>query len=224
MANNRNIEDEVRQAIVKGEFSPSMALRMEALKARFDVGFSPIREALSSLVSEGLVDLIPNKGFRVAALSREDLEDVAFARLAVEQAALARAIERGDAQWESQIVAAMHLYRRTAETAFDSEAALREWEFAHDDLHRSLISACGSSRLMDFQRKLQEQHVRYRRLIVLEDVGPHAHIEEHEKLVALVLERNIDAAHAEIEKHLRITVDALVASYFWEEKPAVKLS
>jgi GntR family transcriptional regulator, carbon starvation induced regulator len=224
MAINKNIEGEVRQAIVSGEFLPDSALRLELLRARFDVGFSPIREALSRLASEGLVELVPNKGFRVAPLSRADLEDVAFARSAVERAALTRAIEKGDAKWESQIVAAMHLYRCKAEMAFENEIALQEWEAAHDELHRALISACGSARLLNFQRKLQEQHIRYRRIIVIESVEPQAHIEEHEKLVALVLDRNVDAAQIEMERHLRITVDALIASHFWEEKSVQNLT
>lgn len=224
MTKGRNIEQEVRHAIVSGEFSPSSALRMEALKARFDVGFSPIREALSRLASEGLVELVPNKGFHVAPLTRADLEDVAFARFAVERSALQRAIECGDDRWEGEILSAMHRYRRKADSAFENPEQLLEWEAAHDDLHRALISACGSPRLLDIQRKLQEQHVRYRRLIVVKEVEPQAHIEEHEKLVALVLERNVDAAVAEMDKHLRITVDALIASRFWEANKAAEIA
>jgi DNA-binding GntR family transcriptional regulator len=67
------IQQLLRADIVRGVFAPDQPLRMEALKARFDSGFSPIREALSRLLAEGLVVLEPNRGFRVSGLSREDL-------------------------------------------------------------------------------------------------------------------------------------------------------
>lgn len=213
-----NVEQELRQAITTGALAPASALRMEVLRARFDVGFSPIREALARLTSEGLVVFEPNRGFRVAPLSRDDLQDLAITRSAIESTALERAIMFGDDRWEADIVAAMHRYRRRAETAFASEVELSAWEGAHDELHQALVSACGSPRLLSFQRKLQEQHLRYRRLIVTEQVEPSAHIEEHEKLVALVLARDVPTALAELRKHLNITVDALVGAQFWETK------
>ncbi|MBT9447223.1 MAG: GntR family transcriptional regulator, partial [Hyphomonadaceae bacterium] len=84
------LEARVRAEIIRGAFPPAARLRMEELKARFEVGFSPIREALSRLIGEGLVEFEPNRGFRVAPLSREDLLDIALARVAVETAALKR--------------------------------------------------------------------------------------------------------------------------------------
>jgi len=210
----------LRDQIVRGQLAPASRLRMDELKGRFDVGYSPIREALSRLIGEGLVEFEPNRGFRVAALSREDLEDIAVARTAVEVMALRRSIERGDDTWESSIVAAMHRYRRRSEHAFDGEEDLRAWEIAHDELHFALISACGSPRLIEQQKRLQEQHLRYRRLIVVPEVSPDTHIEEHEKLVSVVLDRDVEQAVREIERHLMITVDALGRAQFWtkEEK------
>lgn len=218
MAKGDSIENEMRDAIVRGDFPPASRLRMEELKVRFDVGFSPIREALSRLLGEGLVELEPNRGFRVAALSREDLEDIALSRIAIETTALRRSIERGDDRWESNVVGAMHHYRRKSENPFANEESLQAWEAAHDDLHAALIAACGSQRLLAMQRRLQDQHLRYRRLIVVPQVSGEAHVQEHEKLVALVLDRDADAAAAAIEKHMMITVDALSSAHFWEEK------
>jgi DNA-binding GntR family transcriptional regulator len=212
------IENSMREGILRGEFAPDSWLRMEDLKARFTVGFSPIREALSRLVGEGLVEFEPNRGFRVKGLGRADLEDIAVARMAVEVTALRASIEKGDDRWESDILGALHRYRRRAEKAFDDDVSLLAWEQAHDELHAALISACGSPRLMDLQRRLQEQHVRYRRLIVIPEVASQAHVAEHERLVELALARDADTAVAHISDHMRITVDALAASGFWDRK------
>lgn len=214
-----NVEDLVRDHILRGVFKPSAQLRMEDLKERFDVGYSPIREALSRLVGEGLVLAEANKGFRVRPLGREDLRDIAIARCAVEKEALRRSMIQGGDDWETDIVAAMHGYRKKSANAFGSAEALEAWEQSHDRLHAALVSACGSPRLLDQQQRLQEQHKRYRRLIVIPNVQADAHSEEHERLVAMVLERKVDEAVAMIERHMMITVDALESSGFWEGNP-----
>lgn len=212
-----DIEGVMRTSIVRGEFMPDSWLRMEDLKARFSVGFSPIREALSRLVGEGLIDFEPNKGFRVKGLSRSDLEDISVTRVAVETMALSLAMQRGDDRWEADVVGALHHYRRKAENAFASEEGLQAWENAHDELHVALIRACGSERLMAMQRKLQDQHLRYRRLIVVPEVAHEAHVEEHEMLVDLALSRKVDEAVEQIGRHMRITFEALGDSGIWEK-------
>lgn len=216
VAKRRSIENEMRDDIVRGRIAPETWLRMEDLKARFDVGFSPIREALSRLSAEGLVSLEPNRGFQVAALSREDLADIAVVRCAVETNALRRSIERGGHDWEVGIIAAMHLYRRKSERAFEGEDELQAWENAHEAFHAALIAACGSPRLLGLQKRLQDQHLRYRRLIVIPQLPPEVHVEEHERLVALTLDRKVEEAVVAIERHMMITVDALDKAQFWD--------
>ena len=216
MAKPRSIEKEMRDEIVRGRISADSWLRMEDLKLRFDTGFSPIREALSRLSAEGLVELEPNKGFRVPALSRDDLADIAIMRVAIEVAALRRSIALGDHEWEVGVIAAMHRYRLKSATAFETEASLQAWEDSHDALHASLIGACASPRLLAAQKRLQDQHLRYRRMIVVPHVPVDAHVEEHERLVALVLGRKADEAVEAIERHMMITVDALDRARFWE--------
>jgi DNA-binding GntR family transcriptional regulator len=216
MESDESLDQAIRRDIMHGVLAPASRLRMEDLKLHFDVGLSPIREALSRLVGEGLVVFEANRGFRVAPLSQPDLADVAVTRCAVEAAALRLSIAKGDEQWEATLIAAMHLYRRRAPNAFDSAEALTGWEAAHDALHAALIGACGSPRLLALQRQLQDQHLRYRRLIVIPQVSGDAHIEEHERLVALALDRNVEAAVAQIEHHMMITADALQRAHFWE--------
>jgi DNA-binding GntR family transcriptional regulator len=206
----------MRDDIVRGRISADSWLRMEDLRERFDVGFSPIREALSRLAAEGLVELEPNRGFRVASLSRTDLIDIAVTRAAIETAALRRSIMLGDHEWEVGVIAAMHRYQLKSEGAFDDEDSLQAWEDSHEALHAALIAACGSTRLRLTQKRLQDQHLRYRRVIVMPQIPADAHVAEHERLVALALGRKVDEAVAAIERHMMITVDALDRTNFWE--------
>jgi DNA-binding GntR family transcriptional regulator len=209
MSKIANLEESMRAGILRGELEPDRWLKMEELKARYAVGFSPLREVLSRLVGEGLVEFEANRGFRVKGLSKADLLDIAVTRAAVESMALKRSIAQGDDRWEAGVVGAMHHYRRKSMAAFDSEESLLAWEVAHDELHAALISACASPRLMALQRRLQDQHLRYRRLIVVPQVEPEAHVGEHQQLVDYALARDLDAADAHIQRHMMITVDAL---------------
>lgn len=209
------IETTLREDIASGALAPSQPLRMESLKARLDSGMSPIREALFHLLGDGMVELEPNRGFRVAPLSRTDLIDIAVARIAVETTAVRLAIRNGDDRWEAGVVGAMHRYRKSSASMFDSPDRLAWWEEAHDALHAAIIVACASPRLMALQARYQEQHLRYRRLIVTPQVPGDAHVNEHQRLVDYVLDRDADGAAAAVEKHMMITVDALAAAGFW---------
>lgn len=220
MKKDEPLELAIRRDIMEGRLPPSSRLKMEDLKVRFDAGFSPIREALSKLVGEGLVEFEANRGFRVTPMTRDDLEDIAAARRAVEVEALRLSMLNGDDRWEAGVVSAMHFYRLRSATAFDGRQNLTAWEEAHDALHAAMIGACGSPRLLQFQRQLQDQHLRYRRLIVVPEVSADAHVEEHERLVSVVLSRDVQGALDHVARHLMITVDALQNAKFWERKEA----
>ena len=102
----------LRQDILWGRFAPGSPLRSDQLRARYDVGISPLREALTRLASERLVTAVGQRGFRVAPLTAYDVEDTMATRLVIEGEAFARSIERGDIAWETSVVAAFHALSR----------------------------------------------------------------------------------------------------------------
>ncbi|WOD07515.1 GntR family transcriptional regulator [Marinomonas sp. GJ51-6] len=62
------VYQELRQKIIKGEFSPGERLKVETLKPLFDTGASPIREALSLLTSNKLVTELTKKALEYLRL------------------------------------------------------------------------------------------------------------------------------------------------------------
>ena len=212
-----DVEDQLREHIVTGQLAPASRLQMEDLRVRYSTGGSPIREALSRLSAEGLVVFESNKGFRVPELSREDLADIAETRAVIESSAIRLAIAKGDEAWEARVVGALHRYKRAAEHQMTDPAALRTWETAHDDLHAALIEACGSPRLLNLQKRFQQQHVRYRRLITDEHLDVTIHVKEHADLAEAVLRRDAELAASMIHKHMMLTVDVLDARHYWDQ-------
>ena len=183
-------------------------------------GVAVLVEPTAERVAQDLATLREGHRHQLTETGRIDPRDIAIARCAVEKEALRRSMLDGGDEWESEIVAAMHGYRKKSAKAFESAEALEAWEQGHDRLHSALISACGSSRLLDLQQRLQEQHGRYRRLIVIPNVQADTHSDEHERLVEMVLNRRFDEAEAMIEHHMMITVDALDSAGFWDSGPA----
>jgi GntR family transcriptional regulator, carbon starvation induced regulator len=201
------VQQRLREDIVSGTLAPWEKLRLAELKTRYEMGTSPLREALSRLVGEGLVTFEGNKGFRVRGLSREDLADIAYMRTAVETFAIRTAIERGGMTWESGIVGALHtLVILTRDTATD-RASLDAWNVAHDRFHEALLSACGSPRIFETQRRLAEHHNRYRRLFMGENLPRQLLIDEHNAIADAALARDADRAAALLGRHMVVTSD-----------------
>jgi DNA-binding GntR family transcriptional regulator len=170
----------------------------------------PLREALSRLAAIGLVDVEDQKGFSVSSVSLADLEDITRARVQIECLALRQAIERGDIDWETRVIAAHHRLSRLSQTdPHDSRALDRRWESLHRELHVALVSGCGSPWLMHFQGVLADQSVRYRRLAVAVRQHKRDVRAEHEGIVSATLARDSKRACESLTAHYQMTADTL---------------
>lgn len=87
----------LRDQILSGRIPAGTRLGEADLAERLAVSRTPVREALSRLAAEGLVDLVPNRGARVAAWTTDQLREIFELRLAVEPVVVARAVPRVDA-------------------------------------------------------------------------------------------------------------------------------
>lgn len=192
--------------ILAGRLAPASRLGIAETAARYGVGATPLREALSRLAARGLVRAEGHRGFRVTAISRADLADIVLIRQAVEREALGLAMARGDAAWEADILAALHKLRRGI--AADPRS-FREGDAAFDALHKafhsSLLAACGSPRLIAAQSQLYDEAYRYRRLMMASFRSAEEFVRSHERLADLVVARD-GAATKELEAHIASTL------------------
>jgi len=206
----------LRRDILSGALDPGLKLRIGYLRERYNIGPSPLREALSRLVSERLVAVEERRGFHIPPISLADLRDIADQRKLLECTALRTAIETADAGWESEVLAAHHRLRKVEERlAPNDEALLAEWEKRHREYHEALIAGARSRWLRRFQRILYDQADRYRRLYLAEFFVPPAVHEEHNRILEATLDRDADTACREMADHIeRIYTTACRASYF----------
>ena len=196
------VYERMRSDILCGDLSPGVRLRSEFLRQRYQVGNSPVREALNRLSTDGLVVREDQKGFRVSAVSKADMLELAKTRSWVEDIALKQSIALGDVEWEEELVLAFHRLSRAIRasdaTDYGHDA---EWEACHRAFHMSLINACGSRWLIGFLEQLYDQSDRYWKLAGITNNDPSNDIEEHRTIMEAAIDRRADDAVKLMENH-----------------------
>ncbi len=197
----------LRRDIISGTLPAGGKIKSEDIKHRYNVGTSPIREALFQLVTDGLVTADGQRGFRVAELRETDLLDIADWRARLESEALRRSIEAATLDWEAHAIAAFHRMKR-----FESDSRFRDmsereaadtWEEYHREFHFALYSTCGSPWLLRFCELLIQHGERYRRAYIAYPRVAKAITQEHEALLEAALARDTERAVDILEKHIR---------------------
>ena len=198
----------VQRDILAGDLAPGARLGIVDLAKRYDIGATPLREALSRLMSRGLIVGIGQRGFRVADISRDDLLDITQMRTVIEMEALQRAIAQGDDVWETGILSALHRMRRHIERTGDAfHEGTQTFDALHKGFHTALLAGCGSQRLLAAHSDLYDQAYRYRRIMMTRMVGGADFIASHQRLADIVLARDVARAQAMLAAHLRATLD-----------------
>ncbi len=198
----------VREDVISGDLHPGTRLKLNELKTRYEIGASPLREALFQLSAEGLVRVEGQKGFRTTELSLQELDDVTRLRSEFESKALQQSIEKGDIEWEVQVTAT---YRRllNAEkgTADNSRGFQRQWEDTHRAFHFAMYGACGSPWLLYFCERLINQSERYRRNFLHYDKIPGLIGRQHEMLFDECMARNANKACRILTEHILLAAE-----------------
>jgi len=201
------LAETIRTDIIRGRLAPGMRLKVQELARLYDSGTIPVREALSRLTTSGFVYARDRRGFFVKEVSRAELLDLTRVRLMIEPAALRDSIEHGDIAWEERVLSAHH---RMSKLRIHADAQAHElnleWEAAHDNFHKQLISACTSAWLLQFADTLRDQTTRYRHISV---ASQHTHTRdvaaEHAAILEACLARKLDLAAGLICDHTNTT-------------------
>lgn len=204
-----------RRAILTGDYPPESPLRLQELADLSGVSMIPVREALRLLEAEGFVDVIPNRGARVAPLSAEDLHDVYRTRLVLEVEALRQACPRIT---PAQIAKARRINARLVRQ-FNKQT------YANYDDHRAfhflLYEPSASRWLLRLIGIIWDHTERYRRhgahLVTGEAAG-----EEHERIVAAVEVGDVESACAALTDHLEHSADVIAVALTEPAAPAVE--
>ena len=188
--------EKLHQDIISNVFAPGERLPLSLLKERYQVGASPLREALSCLTTSGLVELEPQCGFRVPNISIEELFDIYRIRESIMNLAIEMAIAQRDDAWEAELVASHH--RLTRYLTSQNKIEVDEWERRQKDFFQMIVKGAKSPWLQKIHDMLFDQAARYRMLCL------HKHflnkkvlnkvVDENQQLVDSILAKDLKKA------------------------------
>ena len=106
----------IRNAITTGDLDEETFYSAAGLAKQLGISLSPVREAMMSLVTEGTVEAVPNRGFRLVPVTREDLEEITRIRALLAEPAVESLCTRA-AEDPTASEPALSQLRRNAEAA-----------------------------------------------------------------------------------------------------------
>lgn len=206
----RAVYQRLRADLLSGALRPGSKLKMEALRERYQLGASPIREALSQLTSDGLVVRVDQRGFRVAEVNQADLDELVWVRSRLEEVALRESIAHGSEEWEHRVVLAEYklsrMQRSLSEKLF---VANPDWERLHKSFHMLILAGCPSATLLGFCNQLYDRAIRYRALSNIKNYPRRNIGKEHREIMQAVISRDADRSVLLLKNHYQRTADIL---------------
>jgi DNA-binding GntR family transcriptional regulator len=187
-SSSAEILDELRRCILDGEVPPGTAIPVDGVAAIFGVSRIPVREALMTLIGEGLVDHRANTGYRVAQMTASEFGEIYLVREALETAALRLAIGLAATADDDEARAA-HAALEAAVVAGDGRAHHRRSR----RFHLALIEPCRMRRLL---------HMLNTAWNMTEPLQPMSHLDaaerellhgDHAGMLAAFIDRDADA-------------------------------
>ena len=197
----------LRSLIEDGELAPGDKLAEQALCARFGVSRTPLREALKVLASENLIEIVPNRGARVAQLTLSDLDEAFPVMGALE----ALAGELACANITDRQIAEIRRLHKVMVKHYRS-GSLPDYFRANEAIHDAILEAANNATLAKMKDGLtgRVRRARYRANM---SAGRWAQaVAEHEEILAALEARDGRRLGAILKRHLANKLDTVKAA------------
>jgi DNA-binding GntR family transcriptional regulator len=207
----QRVQDVIRDAIVRLELPPGTAIDKAALCAQLGVSRFPVSEALGRLAAEGFVEVLPQRGTRVARIDLADCRQAMFIRRALEVEAMRALSTRADAT----LLTALESNLRHQQAALDDGNNVRFHELDLE-LHAALLDALGYERVKNAVEAARGSLDRAR-LFMCTPERKLSTFREHEAIVSALKRHDAHAAVPAMERHLDAVMTELLD--FAEKNP-----
>jgi len=197
----QRVQEVICDAIVRLDLPPGTAIDKAALCARLGVSRFPVSEALGRLAAAGLVEVLPQRGTRVARIDLAECRQAMFIRRALEIEAVRAVAPRADAN----LLAALDRNLREQDAALNADDSSRFHQLDLE-MHELLLAFLGYERVKHAVEAARASLDRAR-LFMCTPARQVSTSDEHAAIVAALKKRDPDAAAAAMERHL----DAVMA-------------
>ena len=179
----------LRADIISCVLKPGQQVVQSSLAERYEIGTTPIRDALHRLALENLVQPVPRSGYVIAPITLTDIQELFELRFLLESFTARMAAARGSKDDLQEIV-------RLADITyvFKDKKSYLERIALNAEFHRAIAVAAGNQRILDRLSSLLDELARFFYLTYdLEDLSETMR-QEHHLLVEAISERNPDQA------------------------------
>ncbi len=196
---------------------PGQQLREKDLVERFSVSKSPVRDALLKLETQGLVEVLPRRGYRVRRIDVSDVRDMYGLRHVLERECTLMLIDTAS----DSILRELEQYRSAPDCP-----ALADWITYNRAFHSHIARYCGNRRLGRITCETLEQFDRLTYVSVSQaaDLSLDTFVAEHGQLIDAIRERNRRRAARLTREHIeasrRRVLDSLEAASIIDTNPA----
>jgi DNA-binding GntR family transcriptional regulator len=202
------IADRLRTLILTGELEPRSRINEIELCDLFGTSRTPLREAIKILSSEGLLELLPNRGAHVAILNGAEIDDMIQVIAGLEVVAAELACQRISDD-EVQAIAEDTLSMEEAWKKRDEP----RYFMLNRAIHEAIMSASGNQTLQTVYANLSSRIQRMRYTAHKTDEQWKVAVEEHAEMVVLLKARKAEELAQLMKKHIRSKAAVISASY-----------
>lgn len=192
-----SLTDALREGIIRGDFVPNQRLIESDLTAQYRVSRSAVRDALSELAVEGLVERVQNRGARVRSVSIEEAVEIIEVRSAVEALCAKKAAE---CVTDGQVLE----LRETGQKMQDAVAAgeLEHYSSLNKHLHRRIVEISGQLTASATIERLRAQSVRHQFRLAMQPGRAAVSLPEHLEIIEAIAARDPEKAVRLMETHM----------------------
>lgn len=189
--------EKIKHLIITLQFQPGTYLNEAYVSDLISMGRTPVHQALNRLILEGMVEVIPRKGFIVKAVSLNEVMEIIDVRLINEVECVRLAAARAS---EKDIESLSKIFEISAEATKNGD--IEQQMLLDREFHEGLSKAANNVVLGDLLRNLHERSLRFW-FISLTDAGHHKSVlDEHRVILDAIKSHDQDAAAAAIKIHI----------------------
>ncbi|MGI6668203.1 MAG: GntR family transcriptional regulator [Acetivibrionales bacterium] len=201
------IFDTLREAIIAGELKPGERLMEVQLAEKMGVSRTPVREAIRKLELEGLVEMLPRKGARVAHLSEKEIMDVLEVRATLDGLASSLSALRITDSEKKELKNVLAQFIVCVERNNLQGSIKKDVEF-HDVIYRS----SRNNKLIQISNNLREQVQRYRVIYIKDYSSSEELVKEHTEICDAISRRDPEAAMKFAQEHIKKQEESIIRS------------
>ncbi len=202
------VAERIRELVLSGELEPNSRVNELELAERFGISRTPLREAIKILATEGMLELLPNRGARVAAVNEAEIDEM-LEVIAGLEANAARLLAKRITDSEIADIAELHeamleAYGKRDETRYFT---------LNRQIHEAMMRAAKNATLAQLYAGLSSRIQRFRYEAHKTPEQWQRAIDEHEDMLRLMIGREGEKLAALMETHILGKKEPIAAQF-----------